>query len=341
MGNQTIKISVVFAVYNSETYLKDAINSILSQTFEDFEFIIINDGSTDSSKEIILSYTDSRIVYVENEINRGLIYSLNRGLSQSRGKYIARMDADDIAFPQRLQVQYDFMESHPDIGICGTNIENFFDETDKTFVTRFPEDDQTIRAYSFFQAVFCHPTVVMRRSVIEENKIEYPKAFFRTEDYALWVELLQYTKAHNIQSVLLHYRKHPGSETWISSHANVKNNNVNQIQAIYFQHNNMEMSLEDLFLFSCFANRSVGCPLTRENQQRLDKIFDNFFAQLIREQKPLVPIAKKYVSTACFYHFFKNKQFPETHYLRKLYFHGLYTFLKKIPTFVKQKINGR
>jgi glycosyltransferase involved in cell wall biosynthesis len=338
--NQIKKISVVFAVYNSEAYLKEAIDSVLSQTFEDFEFIIINDGSTDSSTEIILSYKDPRIVYMDNGSNKGLIYSLNVGISKSRGKYIARMDADDIALPQRLQVQYDFMEAHPEIGICGANIETFFDNSKEKLITRFPEDDRTVRAYTFFQSPFCHPTVMMRKAVLEKNKIEYPKDFFRTEDYAMWVEMLQYTQAHNIQSVLLRYRKHEGSETWISGHTNKENYNFCAIQRIYFQHNHINLDSEYSIPFSCFANRSVGYPLTKENQLLLDKIYEDFFIQLERKQKPLVILAKQFVATACFYHFLKSKKYPKTRYLRKLYWLGAFTFLKKSLTFVRRKING-
>src|SRR5688572_2119038 len=104
------KVSVILPVYNGEKYLREAIESILCQTYEDFEFIIINDGSTDKSEEIILSYKDGRIVYSKNEFNKGLIYSLNKSIELASGELIARMDADDIAFPDRLQKQVDYFE---------------------------------------------------------------------------------------------------------------------------------------------------------------------------------------------------------------------------------------
>jgi glycosyltransferase involved in cell wall biosynthesis len=333
-----IKISVVLATYNAEKYLKEAIDSVLSQTFGDFEFVIVNDGSTDSTSEIILSYNDSRIVYLDNGTNNGLIYSLNRGLSESKGKYIARMDADDIALSHRLQVQFDFMESHPEIGICGSVIEVFYDESDKRKIIRFPEDDEAVRAYTYFQAPFCHPTVVMRKDVIDRYCIRYPSEFFRTEDYAMWVNLLKYTQGYNIQSVLLHYRKHEGSETWLSGQENKGVSNASLIQGIYLQQNGIDIAAEDLFLFSCLVNRSKGCPLNSENQQALDRIFKSFFSQLCKKQKKIVTIAEEYVSSACFYHFVKNRRFPEVAYLRKLYFQGFLTFIKRIPVYLKRKI---
>ena len=108
------KISVVMPAYNAEKYIGESIDSILNQTYGDFEFIIINDGSRDSTKEIILSYSDNRIVYLENEINSGIVVTLNKGLKYATGEYIARMDADDIAVAERLEKQIEFMEKNKD-----------------------------------------------------------------------------------------------------------------------------------------------------------------------------------------------------------------------------------
>src|SRR5688572_768328 len=112
-------ISVLMPVYNAGPYLKESIESVLAQTYDNFEFLIINDGSTDSSEKEILSYNDVRIHYVKCETNSGLIATLNQGLALATGKYIVRMDADDICRPQRFEKQVRFMENHPEIGICG------------------------------------------------------------------------------------------------------------------------------------------------------------------------------------------------------------------------------
>ena len=120
-------ISVVMPAYNAEKYLREDIDSILAQTYDDFEFIIINDGSIDRTKEIILSYSDPRIVYIENEQNSGICVTLNKGLDTAKGRYIVRMDSDDIALPQRLEIQVRYMDANPDVGVAGSMVERFYD----------------------------------------------------------------------------------------------------------------------------------------------------------------------------------------------------------------------
>ena len=132
------KISVIMPAYNAEQYISEAIESILGQTFADFEFIIIDDGSSDSTSGIIASYKDSRIRYFRNEKNLGIVGALNRGLALAAGEYIARMDADDISLPERFQTQCAYMEKHPDVGVCGTAIKVFgknMEEYDRFFST--------------------------------------------------------------------------------------------------------------------------------------------------------------------------------------------------------------
>ena len=114
-------ITVLMSVYNGEEYLRIAIDGILNQTYNDFEFIIINDGSTDQSRNIICSYTDKRIKLIDNDKNNGLIYSLNKGIENASGKYIARMDADDISLPTRLQKQFDYLESNKHFALVGSS----------------------------------------------------------------------------------------------------------------------------------------------------------------------------------------------------------------------------
>jgi glycosyltransferase involved in cell wall biosynthesis len=330
MGN-VIHISVILAVYNGELYLKEAIDSILSQTFKNFEFIIVNDGSTDSTSAIISGYDDPRIVCIDNELNRGLTYSLNTGLSKSKGKYIARMDADDVSFPQRLQVQFDFMEAHSEVGICGSYIEEmFFEKPNSKKIQKFPESDIEIKSFTFFQAPFCHPTVMIRRSVLEENNLQYPDAYYRAEDYALWVKLLKYTKGYNIPSALLQYRKHEASETALADkNENEKNKILNEVQNLYFTQNGLSLNSEELLAFSLFANRSIGYNLSFKKQHEITKVLKNFFSQLSDNQISLLIPALDYFSTACFYRFFVSRKFPLTGYLWKLCFKGFFIYLKR------------
>jgi glycosyltransferase involved in cell wall biosynthesis len=335
MEESRVGISVVLAVYNGEKYLREAIDSILSQTFTDYEFVIINDGSTDTTSKIILSYSDPRIVYLENETNKGLIYSLNRGISFGKGKYIARMDADDIAFPQRFQIQFDYMEAHPEIGICGSNIEAFFNTKRKSMIIRFPKTDELIRVFTFFQSPFSHPSVMMRREVLAKNKLSYPAQYLHAEDAALWIELLKYTKAYNIPQSLLRYRIHEESVT-----ANTTTNKgfINSVllQNQYIKEKNMELSFDDTLLFSRFVNRSEAYCLNPEDQRAIDRILEDFFSQLFKQQKKDYPVAMDFVASACFYRFFKIRKYPCCPFLKKLYWNGLGVFIRKLPVYLNR-----
>lgn len=201
-----MKISVVMGVYNGAAFLADAIESILRQTCADFEFIIVNDGSTDNSRQIILSYHDPRIRYFDNNANRGLPYTLNFGFEQARTAYIARMDADDVARPDRLARQLAFMDANPEVGICGGAI-NYIGA--KRGVWRAPLTDGAIKAKLFWDCPFAHPTVMIRRTFWQESGVRYPENAPGAEDYTLWVESAGKTKFANLPRVLLNYRVHP------------------------------------------------------------------------------------------------------------------------------------
>lgn len=199
-------VSVLMPVYNGESYLREAIDSILAQTFTDFEFIIINDGSSDGSESIIRSYTDTRIRYVKNEKNLKLIATLNKGLSLCTGKYIARMDADDVAYPQRFERQVAFMEAHPDYGLCGSNID--VNGELKSWV-RDGESD-FIRFCLLFHNPVCHPTAFIRNEIIRAHQLIYPAEYVHAEEYILWLHILRYSRVANLPEKLLSYRWHPG-----------------------------------------------------------------------------------------------------------------------------------
>lgn len=197
-------ISVIMPVYNGELFVREALNSILSQTFTDFEFIIIDDGSTDNTESIIKSYADSRIKFIKNLKNLGIVKSLNLGLDSATGKYIARMDADDISLPQRLEKQFDFMESNPDIDVCGTWYELF---ESKSGVVKPPEKDRDIKGTLFFNNCIAHPTVIIRKNRFPEQEV-YHNQYINAEDYELWCREIDRLKFANIPEVLLKYRVH-------------------------------------------------------------------------------------------------------------------------------------
>jgi glycosyltransferase involved in cell wall biosynthesis len=205
------KVNIIMAVYNQADFLLDSINSVLNQSFADFDLIIINDGSKDKSEEVILSIKDERICYYSNGQNKGLIYSLNRGLEiaiKKGGKYIARMDSDDIAFPERLLQQVNYLDEHPSVGLLGTAVQ-YFGSTNK--IRYSPVTQRKIIATLYCYNPFVHPTVVFRSDIIKD--ITFDPTCPKYEDYKLWIDLIGTCEFHNLPTVLLHYRKHPGSVT--------------------------------------------------------------------------------------------------------------------------------
>ncbi|EEY75973.1 glycosyltransferase, group 2 family protein [Acinetobacter calcoaceticus RUH2202] len=211
-------VSVVLPAYNAELYLKEAIDSVLSQTCTDFELIVLNDGSVDRTEEIILSYSDSRIVYVKNEKNLGLIGTLNKGIDLAKGKYIARMDADDICYPDRFEKQINFLENNNDYVICGTAAYRFYSNNkSNNNIFRVPESDGLIRLKMLFNSPFIHPSIMMRNSIIKEKMLNFDIQYKYAEDYKFWSQLLKYGKAYNLQEKLLYYRLTPNSQTVIGN----------------------------------------------------------------------------------------------------------------------------
>jgi glycosyltransferase involved in cell wall biosynthesis len=204
------KVSVVMSVLNGERFLCEAVESILYQSWLDFEFIIIDDGSTDRSSSILELYErrDPRIC-VYNQENRGLIASLNRGCGLARGKYIARMDADDMAVPDRLAWQIAFMERHPTVAVVGGAVE-FIDQTGKALrVAGRPLHNEQIQRMILNQSgVMWHPTVLMRKAAFAH--VSGYRNVVDAEDYDLWLRMAELFELANLPQVLLKYRLHPG-----------------------------------------------------------------------------------------------------------------------------------
>jgi len=211
MTAPTPKISVVMSVYNGvDDYIRLAMDSILSQTFTDFEFIVINDGSTNNCAEIIKKYQDPRICYVEHS-NMGLDASLNKGIALARGKYIARMDPDDISTPQRFERQIHVLEQDISIGMVGAACYVTDAALNVRFVMAHPSEDAEIKWLLLFDSPFVHSTVMARRELLlsaELYKVNPELAY--VGDYALWSRLGRMCNFRNLPEPLLHYREHPG-----------------------------------------------------------------------------------------------------------------------------------
>lgn len=193
------------SVYNSEKYLSEAIESVLNQTYRNFEFIIVNDGSQDNSLDIIQKYQnkDHRIILIDRE-NKGLPYSLNEGISIARGEYIARMDADDICIPERFEKQLQYMQEH-NLDICGSFVETFSNNLTQQY--SYPINDTDIKFTLLFYCCLAHPSVLIRKEVFD--KIQYNINYKQAQDYQLWVDASKKQFVFgNIPEVLLQYRVH-------------------------------------------------------------------------------------------------------------------------------------
>lgn len=204
-------ISVVMPVYNAEATLDEAVTSILEQTFRDFEFIIINDGSTDSTASILKRYerVDPRI-QIQHQNNQGVISALNRGCRLARGEYIARMDADDISLPQRFEKQLQYIETHREIGILGTWIERLRSDGSVLGTWRPPTNPKVLKWTHFFGVCVWHPTVLMRREIMEKVNFYRTEALF-ADDRDLWLRASAITEFGNVPEVLFQYKVWEGS----------------------------------------------------------------------------------------------------------------------------------
>ena len=268
------KISVLMPVYNGEKYVKEAIESILNQTCTDFEFIIINDCSTDSTKEIIKSYDDSRIVYVENEVNSGISDTLNKGILLAKGEYLARMDADDISLPKRFETQLEFMDANPDVAVCGSNLILF--EKDKDISnTEHPLDFESILCNMIFSCSLSHPSVFIRKEILIKNNLKYEKEFDRQEDYHLWVRLVRYGRIVNIPEFLLRYRVHSNQITQ-NRHEGFSEGHK-KIKDVYLKDflDGFEQSQYEQYCRFCTEDFEA----TKDNIIKLGKFFDNLIMQ--------------------------------------------------------------
>lgn len=212
--NKLPKITVFMPVYNGEKYLREAIESILSQTFTDFEFLIINDGSTDKSVEIIKSYNDKRIRLIDNQQNLGLAKVCNLGMSLANGEYVARMDCDDISVKTRLAKQTKFMDMHGEVGICGTWIKMFGTINYKNI---YPTTDEKLKARLLFNTCFAHPSVIIRKKIFIDNHLKFKKELEPGDDYYLWTEASIATSFACLPKILLYYRMHTDNISKIKS----------------------------------------------------------------------------------------------------------------------------
>ena len=270
MLKKNLEISVLMSVYNGEKYILDAIKSVLNQSYVNFEFIIIDDGSTDNTLSIIKSFSDNRIKLIQNKKNLGLTKSLNIGLEAAAGKYIARMDADDICDPERLSLQLNYLNNHPEIGVLGTDIElinkvgkkfnskknikslNIHNSIAYIFNTQKPKSHNLCIWYLLFKNCFYHPTVIFKKDVIIEAGGYKAK---RSEDLDLWSRLFLKTKFANLKSSLLYHRIHD-TQTSLDRSSKEFNERIEARKRIFSSIFDKDFNLDIVRLLSIRSNKS-------------------------------------------------------------------------------------
>lgn len=204
-------VSILMPVYNTAHFLREAVDSMLFQTYSDFELIVLNDCSPDNADKILDSYSDSRIVRYRSEKNVGLSNILNVGIDLSRGKYIARMDSDDISLPNRLQVQVDYLETHPEIDLVSVGM-RLFGSKEETWIRE--QNPKIVKINALFHSPVLHASSMWRKASFEKYELRFCQEMVPAEDYDLWVRaLLKGLKLVNLPDVLYKYRVHPGQAT--------------------------------------------------------------------------------------------------------------------------------
>ena len=271
-------VTVLMCVYNGEQFISGSVKSILAQTFKNLEFLIIDDGSTDRTVSIISSFDDQRIRLVHNEKNEGLIASLNKGISLSKGNFIARMDADDIADEQRLSKQLIFFKNNPGVGVCGS----WMKIIDTGNLYQLPLQHEEIKVAMLFSNPMAHPTVMFNKKFIAKDQLYYDEEYKDAEDYELWPRLIFKTLFANIPEPLVGYRVHPQQvtqsrkEVMLATTQKIKLNFLKNFEIVpterekkvhlflfddFYDKNDISVSLDeaDRWLYKLFeANKKLG-----------------------------------------------------------------------------------
>lgn len=206
----TPSVSVLMAVYNGEPYLETAVASILRQSFENFEFVIVDDCSTDGTAAVIDSFKDDRVRYTKNHQNRGQTASLNRGLSICRGRYIARMDADDLSRSDRFEKQVAFLEARPEVAVVGSNLEFIDSKGTIVGVWNYPSEELALRWFALFSCPLSNGAAIFRKEVIWDELGGYDETIVVAQDWDLWNRVLSTAEIANLRDRLLLVRQHDG-----------------------------------------------------------------------------------------------------------------------------------
>lgn len=283
-------ISVLLPCYNAEKFVTETINSVLAQTYTHFEIIAINDCSTDDTSRILhnLAEKDNRIKVHENESNLKLIKTLNKGIELCRGKYIARIDSDDIALPTRFEKQIKFLEKNEDYDILGTQFYTFISGSDKYSLYRNPLKYEDLQAYLLFHSGICHPSVMIRKRLFTEYGFRFEAEYLHVEDYALWSKALYKTKIANIDEPLLRYRIHPHQVSVMYNQ--IQLDNKKKVFRIHCEHWGLDTSDAALDIYT-----SVAESIPKYSTYEYLALCENFMLQLIVKNEEKKLCSQKYL----------------------------------------------
>lgn len=258
-----ILVTVLLPVYNAEEYVRESLESIVSQTYRDLEILVIDDGCTDGSIPIVESFNDSRIRLVRNEQNLGLIRTLNQGLDLANGKYIVRADADDRCISNRVEKQVAFMEANPHIGISGTAYGNFGEEYGHV-VTTFATEHDEIMFRHLYQIHLMHGTSIWRVSVFRTHGFKFDPVFKHSEDYDLFDRVAQISTVANLTDCLYEVRMHADRISFRFS--DIQQANSNMVRRRGFERMNVSVTDDQIALFRDFCHRDFEKLKDREEE---------------------------------------------------------------------------
>jgi len=287
------------SVYNGEKYLEDAITSILNQTYEDYEFIIVDDGSNDTTWNILKKYQDldNRIIAFRFPVNYGTSQALNAALKIARGEIIARQDADDVSIPQRLEKQISYLEEHSEIGLLGCRV-LMVDEYGNGLREAYTlvENDE-IQTTLLDHMCICGPTFVINRRYFEQAGYFFTEDMSYSEDYDLCLRMGEITNLHNLDEVLYHYRQHPQSVSYTKRYQQLRNKTIALERAGIRRFGSHNMSSEFLYTVSRDYLRTAILGFYNEDfneAQKFLKRSQSLFPSIIEDQRLVEEIVRNY-----------------------------------------------
>lgn len=266
------RVSCIMPVYNCEKYLSAAIESVLNQSFEDFELIIINDNSNDNSERIIKKYQDERIIYIKNKENLGIVYSLNKGWKIAKGEYIARMDGDDICYRERFKCQVDFLDNNRDIGLISCW---FLMIGDQSGVIKYDTDPEVVKCKLLFSLQLLHPGWMFRKKEFDDLGLQYEEDYKYAEDYALLAKASSYIKMTNLNQVLMKYRISNFQTSSVKK--DIQKEISAAIKILLFKNLGYNLNATELGVFQKYGNQQKNCDV---NQL---KILDEIFCEIVQK----------------------------------------------------------